>query len=367
MRLFFILILLLVFAGIAIFNSSKKIVPQIFSTPNASPTNSVQTASYEDVQVVAQNLDTPWALAFLPNGDMLVTERVGNVRLVENGVLQSEVIAKIANAKEIGEGGLLGIATDPNFASNNYVYLYYTYEEAGGNTLNRVARMEYKDKKLTNEETVVNAIPGASNHNGGRIKFGPDGNLYIGTGDAQDPSRAQNQSSWAGKILKVTGGNVEIYSSGHRNVQGLAWDKNGQMFATEHGRSGIQSGLDELNMVTAGGNYGWPDSQGDTIKPNTKSPLKHSGNDTWAPSGMAYLDGSLYFSGLRGQALYEAVLEGNTIKEFKEHFKGELGRIREVVVGPDKMLYITTSNRDGRGTVQSGDDKVIKINPDSLF
>jgi glucose/arabinose dehydrogenase len=366
MKLIIVLIIVLILTGFGVVVARQKLSTQTVNLSNFLPTNTTETNSTKDVEIIAQDLDTPWAIDFLPNGDILVTERMGNVRLIQNGVLQIEPIAKIGGAREIGEGGLLGIAIDPEFENNNYIYLYYTYQEQSGNTLNRVVRMEYKDNKLVNEEIVADAIPGASNHNGGRIKFGPDGNLYIGTGDAQDPSKAQDASSWAGKILRVANGNTQVYSLGHRNVQGLAWDKNGQMFASEHGRSGIQSGLDELNLIVPGANYGWPQSQGNKVASGTVGPIKHSGNDTWAPSGMAYLDGSIFFSGLRGQALYEAVLDGNWVIEFKEHFKTEFGRIREVVAGPDQMLYITTSNRDGRGNVGSGDDKIIKINPKSL-
>lgn len=320
------------------------------------------------VKVIATNLDTPWGIVFLPDKSMLITERKGTVRLINsNGELQTNPVATISNAKEIGEGGLLGIALDPDFATNNYVYFYYTYKETGAITQNRVVRMIYKDNKLTNESIVVDNIPGNSNHNGGRIKFGPDKLLYIGTGDAQEPSRAQDTGSLAGKILRVKDGQAEVFSYGHRNVQGLTWDANGTMFATEHGRSGVQSGFDELNLITQGKNYGWPDSQGDDVKPGTVGPIKHSGaTNTWAPSGMAYLDGSIYFGGLRGTALYEAVLNGNKVTEVKEHFKGQYGRIRDVVVGPDNMLYFTTSNQDGRGTPVNTDDRIIRVNPTQL-
>jgi glucose/arabinose dehydrogenase len=228
--------------------------------------------------------------------------------------------------------------------------------------------MVYKNNELISEEIIVDKIPGASNHDGGRIKFGPDKMLYIGTGDAQEPSRSQDTNSLAGKILRVSEeGKVEVYSYGHRNVQGLTWDTNGTMYSTEHGRSGVQSGFDELNLVKQGKNYGWPDSEGDKTLPGTVGPIKHSGaTNTWAPSGMAYLSGSIFFGGLRGQALYEAVLNGNKVSQVKEHFKGLYGRIRDVVVGPDNMVYFTTSNRDGRGNPTNEDDRIIRVNPAQL-
>jgi glucose/arabinose dehydrogenase len=326
--------------------------------------------------VLTQGMDTPWALAFLPDGGILVTERAGRVRLIEKtGALSSVPVVTLSQVVEIGEGGLLGIVLHPDFVQNKYVYLYYTYSSQNGDTLNRVVRMKYTDKKLVDEEVIVDAIPGNSNHNGGRIKFGPDGFLYIGTGDAQNPSQAQDTHSLGGKILRVTDtgkippGNPfdnRVYSYGHRNVQGLAWDSSGNLWATEHGRSGALSGLDELNLIQEGKNYGWPVIQGNETKQGMETAKKNSGNTTWAPSGAAFVGNSLFFAGLRGQALYEAVISHELVVDVKEHLKGEVGRIREVLLGPDGMLYITTSNLDGRGQPHQGDDNVIRVNPKGL-
>ena len=218
---------------------------------------------------------------------------------------------------------------------------------------------------------IVDRIPGAANHNGGRIKFGQDRLLYIATGDAQEPSRAQDTNSLAGKILRVTDAgqpaagnsfNNAVYSYGHRNVQGLAWDQNGTLWATEHGRSGALSGLDELNLIVLGKNYGWPEIAGDETRVGMEAPVKHSGATvTWAPAGAAFWQEKLYFGGLRGQALYEAVISRNKVTALNELLKGELGRIREVITGPDGGLYITTSNRDGRGQPQETDDRIIRL------
>ena len=327
--------------------------------------------------IIARNLDTPWAISFLPDNSMLVTEREGKVRLVDaNGNLAPTPVAEISEVEEIGEGGLLGIAAHPNFASNKYVYLYYTYSSAGSNTLNRVVRMTYRDGKLTDQQVILDRIPGAPNHNGGRIKFGPDGLLYIGTGDAQDPSQAQNTRTLGGKILRVTDEgkvppenpfNNPVYSYGHRNVQGLAWNTKGQLWATEHGRSGAVSGLDEVNLIDGGKNYGWPVIEGDETRTGMVTPIANSGSDTtWAPSGAAFVGNTLFFAGLRGQTLYEAVIQNNQVTEIKEHFAEDYGRLREVVLGPDGMLYITTSNLDGRGDPNQGDDKIIRVNTASL-
>jgi len=389
-KILLIIILILIFAALVYFFKFTLLNPNEFkkSISNLNPAKSTdQTSknleSAEAVTVIAQNLDTPWAIAFLPDNSMLVTERSGQVRFIDPaGNLDPAPIATISDAREIGEGGLLGIAVHPQFNTNNFVYFYYTFSETGGNTLNRVVRMKYMDGKLSGEEIILDKIPGAANHNGGRIKFGPDNLLYIGTGDAQNPSQAQNTNTLGGKILRITDEgkipqgnkfNNAVFSYGHRNVQGLAWDENSNLWATEHGRSGVLSGLDEINLIENGGNFGWPTIQGNETRSGMITSKKNSGSDTWAPSGAAFLpagrqgvDNSLFFSGLRGQALYEAVIENGNVTGFKEHFKGEFGRIREVILGPDGFLYITTSNRDGRGTPDSTDDKVIRINPEKL-
>ncbi len=393
--------LLIIFLGIVAFalamlDSSQGVTDK--KVTSASPTPSITTPSENTINdttplttIIAANLDTPWGIVFLPkptSGEirqsMLVTERRGTIRLINDGKLNPLPVATIAAVREVGEGGLMGIALHPKFSINNFVYLYYTYSGANGNTLNRVVRMTYEHKTLTKEQIIVNAIPGAANHNGGRIKFGPDNYLYIGTGDAQAPSEAQNTNSLAGKILRVTDsgqpapdnpfgdapdkpGNSMVYSYGHRNVQGLTWDSTGQLWATEHGPSGTQSGNDEINRILRGENYGWPNVQGDQVEDGMIPPVRHSGRtETWAPGGAAYYKGSVFFVGLRGETLYEAVVKEFKVSEIKRHFKGEFGRLRDVVVGPDNMVYVTTSNQDGRGTPSSNDDRIIRINPSNL-
>lgn len=364
----------LVFAigGIYLFGRNRQPTSPFSLSPTQRPNQDV--INDEPVEIIAQGLDTPWAIAFLPDGSFLVTERRGSVRRVDKDRnLSPNFVVNIGSVKEIGEGGLMGIALHPDFETNNYVYLYYTYSGSGNNTLNRVVRMKYENEALNNEEIIVDQIPGAANHNGGRIYFGPDNNLYITTGDAQEPSRAQDKNSLAGKILRVTDDgkpvngnpfNNLVFSYGHRNPQGIAWDNNGSLWSTEHGPSGLQSGNDEINKIEVGKNYGWPTIQGDQIKVGMETPIKHSGtSDTWAPAGVVIINNSLFFGGLRGQALYEAMVENGKITEFREHFKGQLGRIREVTKDSAGMIYITTSNRDGRGSPRQGDDKIIRINP----
>lgn len=327
--------------------------------------------------VIAKNLEVPWSIALLPDGGILFTERPGRVRLIDAaGNIQEEPVLTLSTVKAIGEGGLLGIALDPDFVTNRFVYLYYTYASAADNTLNRVVRMTYVDAVLQDEQIILDQIPGASNHNGGRIKFGPDGYLYIATGDASEPSRAQDTQSLAGKILRIqpTGaaapgnpfGNA-VYSYGHRNPQGLAWDAQGTLWVTEHGRSGVLSGFDELNQIEPGQNYGWPTIQGDEVEAGTQRPIVHSGaTTTWAPGSLAIVNQSLIFTGLRGQALYRVDSAASSL-EVSEHFKGIFGRIRDIVATPDGWLYFTTSNRDGRGRSASDDDKIMKVHIDSLI
>jgi len=307
-----------------------------------------------------------WSMDFLPDGRLLFTERNGGVHVVElNGVV--ERVATI-DVQATSESGLHGIAVDPNFEENNFVYLYYTYESENEDTLNRVSRFVWQDDSLQNETIILDNIPGASTHDGGRLKFGPDGYLYITTGDAQTPSLSQDRDSLAGKILRVTReGDIPednpfdtlVYSYGHRNPQGITWDGAGRLWATEHG----PSARDELNLIEAGTNYGWPEITGDEERADLRSPVIHSGQATWAPAGIQAVGESLFFAGLRGNALFE--YNPNT-EVLTEHLKGRLGRIRDVVLGPDGFLYVATSNRDGRGLPTTEDDRIIKVNPYKL-
>lgn len=327
-------------------------------------------AKTERITVIAENLKIPWDIVFLPGGDILVPERPGNIKRLEIGgkVFPVEGL----DVSHVGEGGLLGMVLHPRFSENGWLYLYLT--TGTENTLsNRVLRYQYSDDRLFDKKIIVQDIPGAPYHDGGRLAFGPDGYLYITTGDAGDPNLAENKSSLAGKILRLgDDGSIPpdnpfgtaIYSYGHRNSQGLAWDSEGRLWATEHGRSGVKSGMDELNVIEKGKNYGWPIIEGDATRADMVTPVVNSGpNETWAPAGMAFWDNSFFFGGLRGESLYEAKRIGPTSVSLIAHFRQEFGRIRAVVLGPDGYLYITTSNTDGRGSVRSGDDKIIKINP----
>jgi glucose/arabinose dehydrogenase len=339
--------------------------PEQCNTPDGR--NFVRIVADEDLlvedvkrmEIVADNLNIPWELAFLPSGEILVNERSGKLLQLKSG--KGEVIDQV---RHLGEGGLLGMAIHPQYEDNNYLYLYLSTSED-----NRVIRYTLVDNQLVFDRIIISGIPVDRFHNGGRIAFGPDGFLYITTGDAQDPQLAQDLNSLAGKILRLDAeGKIPtnnpfksaVYSYGHRNSQGLAWDNEGRLWSTEHG----PTSLDELNLIEAGKNYGWPLITGDEERVGLETSKINSGDgNTWAPSGIIYLDNSLFFAGLRGEALYEARLEGDRVVELKTHFKHVFGRLRNVSLGPDMMFYVLTNNTDGRGDVSEDDDKLIKINP----
>ena len=333
------------------------------------------------VETVADNLTIPWSIDWLPNENILFTERNGHLRIIQDGELLEEPLLSLG----VGgvEGGMLGIAVDPKFEENNFIYLYYTYNEFLS-TINKLVRFQFVDGVLTEDKVLLDGIPGGPVHDGGRIQFGPDGKLYITTGEAGDPKLAQDLNSLGGKILRINSdgtvpddnpwANSPIYSIGHRNPQGIDWDKSGRLVATEHGPSGWRgTAHDEINVINPGTNYGWPDIIGDETAEGLQNPILHSGNDTWAPSGAEFYHGDripewtgkYFVATLKGSHLHmvDFDLENSSVISHKKLFQDEFGRLRDVQTGPDGFLYILTSNQDGRGLPNANDDKILRIVP----
>lgn len=366
MKLKKIIIILIAIASIAllIFVFRGQLLKLAFSPTTQPESDANGVAILSSPELIAQDLRIPWSIAVLPDGDLLVTERNGNLRQLGRRANSVQIPAV---KSDTSEGGLLGVILHPRYEDNQWIYLYFT-TSANGQTINRVTRYTYQAGQIGSDKIIVDNIPGAAVHDGGRMQFGPDGLLYIATGDARDSSLAQNTNSLAGKILRVTDdgsippdnpfGNA-VYSYGHRNVQGLAFDDSGNLWATEHGRSGIRSGLDELNLIEKGGNYGWPEIEGDETAPGMLTPKLHSGpNTTWAPAGLVIVSDNVFFAGLRGQSLYHTRL--SQLQTPTANFFQTYGRLRALTYH-DGYLYFSTSNLDGRGEPKSNDDKIYRI------
>lgn len=329
--------------------------PPPLSTGASSP-----SANPGGVRVVATGLSVPWAVAFLPGGDALVTERdtANLVRVSPSG--QRRQLGKVPGVQPEGEGGLLGVAVSPSYATDHLVYLYFTAASD-----NRVVRATL-DGSLGAPQPIVTGIPKGSNHNGGRLQFGPDKMLYITTGETGDGPLAQDKNSLAGKILRVTPdgkpapGNPfgnRTWTYGHRNVQGIAWDDKGRLFATEFG----QNTYDEINRIEKGKNYGWPEVEGVGHRKGFTDPLLTWSTDEASPSGLAYAGGSLWAAALGGRRLWQVPLAGGKVGRPVAHHKDQYGRLRAAVKAPDGTLWITTSNKDGRGDPAKDDDRVISV------
>ena len=320
------------------------------------PSPTASAPSERSVETVARGLEVPWEIAFLPDGRALITERPGRVRVLEGDVLAS------IDVQAAGEGGLLGMAIDPDFERNRFVYLYRTV--ASGN---EVVRYRLDGDRLVEDEVLVTGIRAAPIHDGGRLRFGPDGALYATTGDAAQPALAQDSESLKGKLLRIDpdGGRPEVFSLGHRNPQGLDWQPNtDRLYASEHGASGN----DEVNLLEEGENYGWPEAEGadhgEFAAPLTvyETSIAPSGATFVRQEGSAWT-GDFLVASLVGEQLRRLRFDGSEVVLDEPLFEGRFGRLRSVVEGPDGALYLLTSNTDGRGTPREGDDRVLRIRP----
>ncbi|WP_257424968.1 PQQ-dependent sugar dehydrogenase [Nocardioides carbamazepini] len=360
----------------------------VMGTATAAPTGSVVDGEVifsidgvpDVVATAATGLATPWGLDFLPDGRGVVTERdSGRVLLVtapkvpghgKTSEEEGEVVevGRIPETAPGGEAGLLGVAVSPGFATDGLIYFYVTTDED-----NRVVRAKLDGDELGATEPVLTGIPDGLRHDGGRLAFGPDGFLYVSTGEIGDEQLARDRESMAGKILRITAdgepapGNPfgdAVWSWGHRNVQGLAFDDQGLLWASEFG----DSEADELNRIVPGEDYGWPVVEG------TGGPAKYAQPElTWptdeaSPSGLAYAGGYLWMAALNGERLWRIKVADGQVSDPTAFFAGkggtgDYGRLRTVVRAPDGRLWVTTSNEDGRGDPAADDDRILLIEP----
>lgn len=342
------------------------------ATPDGPASTPTESASPESPSaggpprvdgVVAAGLAVPWGIDFLPDGTALVTERDSRRVLAVSPEGDVRQVGEVEQAQPEGEGGLLGLAVDPA-SDGRDVYVYATTAED-----NRVLRAELVDGRLGEAEVVLDGIPKGFIHDGGRLAFGHDGHLYVSTGETGVRELAQDPDSLAGKILRITTdgdpapGNPDpsspVWSLGHRNVQGLAFDDEGRLWASEFG----DSTYDEVNLIEPGANYGWPEVEGPGGGEEFVDPLVTWPTSAASPSGMAYADGHLWVGALRGERLWRIPVRGERLGEPTAFFEGENGRVRTVVASPGGDLWVTTSNRDGRGTPAAQDDRILRVTP----
>ncbi len=336
------------------------------STPSASSGSSSAAPRSQRPKVIgtiAKGLEVPWGIAFLPDATALVTERdSGRVFRIGRGKVTA--VGRVAEARASGEAGLLGVAVSPSYTTDKRVFFYATTDRD-----NRVLRTTFVNGRLGAMKPVLTGIPKAGNHDGGRLVFGPDGMLYVSTGEAGQPDLAQDPASLGGKILRIdqdgkpAPGNPRadspIWTLGHRNVQGLAFDDQGNLWASEFG----QNTWDELNLIQKGRNYGWPIVEGKGGRQGLQDPQVQWSTDEASPSGLAFVGGRLFLGALRGERIWRIDVTGKRAGSDKAFFVGEFGRMRTVVTAPDGNLWVTTSNRDGRGSPAASDDRILLVRP----
>lgn len=335
------------------------------------------------IEAIASGLDTPWDIVFTSSTRILITERSGQIRVIENGVLQETPLHVFSEVVEKGEDGLMSLALDPAYTINRFIYAAVAYAE-GEELWLKIVRFVDRGTSLEDQFVVINRIPAAPFHAGSRIAFGPEGKLYITTGDASHKEQAQDVASLSGKILRLNADGTipsdnpfpgsAVWSYGHRNPQGLAWQpESGLLYATEHGPSVIDgpAGGDEVNLIEKGGNYGWPVVSHDRQRAGMLSPVlvftpAEAPGSLMIYSGRVFPEwkGNLFFGALKGEGLMRIRMDTTDPKRVAAYGKLRevaLGRIRTVVEGPDGNIYFTTSNRDGRGKPAPLDDRVFRM------
>ncbi|HSD04915.1 MAG TPA: PQQ-dependent sugar dehydrogenase [Nitrosopumilaceae archaeon] len=337
--------------------SDPVVIPQPVTTPTGT----------KSVEIVATNLQKPWAMDFTDDR-IFLTEKVGRIRVIDSGSLVEEPLANLRVA-DVADGGLMGIALHPDFENNHYLYAFYTYSE-DNKLWNKIIKITESENKLVDATVILDKIPGAEFDNGGVIKFGPDKKLYIGIGDATDEHAAQDLQSPLGKILRLNDDGTipadnpfsgsAVFSYGHRNPQGMAWDESGNLYMTEHG----PTKNDELNLVKAGQNFGWPEQECGGHEGFVDAISCY--NPSLEPAGMVFyssdkldLGNDLIMASLRGTNLYQITVKGDETSQ--KSILGGVGRIRDVNEGPDGYLYILTGNTDGRGFPDKTDDRLLRI------
>jgi glucose/arabinose dehydrogenase len=330
------------------------------------------------VETVLSGLEVPWSLNFAPDGRLFVTERPGRVRIGTLGG-SSELALTLDGVFAQGEAGLLGLALDPEFAQNHFVYLYYSASAPGG-AVNRIVRYREVNSRLGEPVVLLDNIPAAQIHDGGRLRVGPDGLLYASAGDAAVANNAQDVASLAGKILRLNRDGTTprdnrfsspVFTYGHRNPQGFDWHPtSGELWESEHGNSGN----DEVNAIRTGLNFGWPRIEGAATMSGMEAPITFY-NPSIAPSGASFYRGqrlpqftnNFFVATLLGTHLLRLTIDASARRVIAQErlLEGTFGRLRDVVSGPDGYLYFCTNNRDGRGAPLSGDDRVLRIMPAS--
>ncbi|MGI8641018.1 MAG: PQQ-dependent sugar dehydrogenase [Pyrinomonadaceae bacterium] len=363
---------------------NQVITTKSFDENNANSESTIETRF--KIETVAGGLEVPWAFAFLPDGNMLFTERPGRVRLIEKGKLKAEAVYKVPDVEPSSESGLMDISLHPKFAENKFVYLAYAYNNDGKRV--KVVRYKFDRVSFVEPKTIIEGIPAAPNHAGTRCRFAPDGKLYVTTGDATNRELAQKMDSLAGKTLRLNDdGSVpndnpfvnqknarpEIWTFGHRNAQGLAWQpETSLMFQNEHGPSGFDGpgGGDEVNIVERGKNYGWAEIHHNQTKAGMESPLLEYTPSCAPASAMFYngdklpeFKGNFFFGCLRGTRIIRVKLDGRKVVGQENLLKENFGRIREIAQGPDGFIYFSTSNQDGRGNPAKDDDRILRLVP----